>query len=151
MSHPKKQKFRVWKSIIESIHGSDNNAQIAVPSEWACTGWRCEPFAFQNNSRVQFSVDDNNIQMPFLFLNFGSMCFWALNNQNKPIRGAEQFFGENIESLPQHLLVWYFGKGDENFYRFIDFAKFRKQDIICLSRNEKVFLHFYLKDWYIKK
>ena len=44
-----------------SNHSNENDDdQIALPSDWTNTECARLPFAFQNNSGVQFTVDDNN-------------------------------------------------------------------------------------------
>ena len=53
------------ESSVESFNESDDD-QIALPSDWTNIYRVCTlPFAFQNNSGVQFTVDDNNNPMQF--------------------------------------------------------------------------------------
>ena len=90
------------ESSVESF-----NDEIVLPSDWTNTECTRLPFVFQNNSGVQFTVDDNNNPMQFFFNFFDEIVFEHIVNETNLF--AKQFFEENVESLPQHSRAhqWY--------------------------------------------
>ena len=53
------------ESSVESFNDESDDNQIVLPSDRTNTDCTRLPFVFQNNSGVQFTVDDNNNPMQF--------------------------------------------------------------------------------------
>ena len=95
------------ESSVESFNDESDDNQIVLPSDWTNTECTRLPFVFQNNSGVQFTVDDNNNPMQFFEKFFDEIVFEHIVNETNLF--AKQFFDENVESLPQHSRAhqWY--------------------------------------------
>ena len=68
------------ESSVESFNESDDD-QIALPSDWTNTECARLPFAFQNNSGVQITIDDNNNPMQFFKKFFDQEVFEHIVNE----------------------------------------------------------------------
>ena len=68
------------ESSVESFNESDDD-QIVLPSDWTNTECAHLPFAFQNNSGVQFTVDHNNNPMQFFEKFFDQEVFEHIVNE----------------------------------------------------------------------
>ena len=91
------------ESSVESFNDESDDNQIVLPSDWTNTECTRLPFVFQNNSGVQFTVDDNNKPMQF----FDEIVFEHIVNETNLF--AKQFFDEtqntNIERV-KILVFW---------------------------------------------
>ena len=87
------------ESSVDSFNESDDD-QIALPSDWINTECACLPFAFQNNSGVQFAVDDNNNPMQFFENFFDQEVFEHIVNETNLF--AKQFFDEKWRKTCQN-------------------------------------------------
>ena len=85
------------ESSVESFNDESDDNQIVLPSDWKNTECTRLPLIFQNNSGVQFTVNDNNNPMQFFEKFFDEIVFEHIVNETNLF--AKQSFDENVESL----------------------------------------------------